>query len=369
MAKQILLKNIKQALFILFLFASVSCDPDIEEDILDNIPPFSEVGMPLFTALPLDQENFTRFIPLGNLNPPGHTLPTDHHYFVLTDYLNIVPVYAPGKIWITEIRSSYHHSEDFTDYDITFYACREVMAIYGHISSLSTELSNYYADAPAEYSDTYDTFTITSKRLFVEIDSGEIIGTAGGNPGQHCLDFGVYDSRVCYSFANPSRYHQHYKHAVPCLDYYEETLQNTLESMCERSIEPIGGTVALDIPGSAQGNWFTPGEPTYPEDMNLALVHDNIDPAIPVFSVGTSISALPCGCYSFSVSGSGFANRDSCNISADGNLYNFPFNLGTPDSFIIVIQLVNANTLRIEIQAESDAPWDTFLGIQQDFVR
>src|SRR5690242_9125489 len=37
-------------------------------------------GNTLYTALPTDLSGVSGIVPLGNLNPTGHTLPTDHIY-------------------------------------------------------------------------------------------------------------------------------------------------------------------------------------------------------------------------------------------------------------------------------------------------
>ena len=37
-------------------------------------------GSLVFKASPLELSTIRQIVPLGNLNPPGHTLPTDHIY-------------------------------------------------------------------------------------------------------------------------------------------------------------------------------------------------------------------------------------------------------------------------------------------------
>ena len=41
---------------------------------------------------------------------------------------------------------------------------------------------------------------------------------------------------------------------------------------------------------TAAGRWFRFDSPTYPEEPHLALVHDNFNPGLGVFSVGTPIT-------------------------------------------------------------------------------
>src|SRR5947207_3415667 len=38
-------------------------------------------GTPVFTQLPIDAGVISSIVPIGNLNPPDHTLPTNHSYF------------------------------------------------------------------------------------------------------------------------------------------------------------------------------------------------------------------------------------------------------------------------------------------------
>lgn len=55
-----------------------------------------------------------------------------------------------------------------------------------------------------------------------------------------------------------------------------------------RIIAPTCGTIMQDIAGTAQGRWFF--DTSSGEDRHLALVHDNVDPRVGVFSVGTSLT-------------------------------------------------------------------------------
>jgi hypothetical protein len=50
-------------------------------------------------ASPIEVSNLDLILPLGNLSPPSHTLPTDHIYFYvgyLRPEIRGVPVFAPG---------------------------------------------------------------------------------------------------------------------------------------------------------------------------------------------------------------------------------------------------------------------------------
>jgi hypothetical protein len=57
------------------------------------------------TQPPLRLDEFTEIVPLGNLNPPGHTFPSDHVYLYLVAPRKPHAVFAPaaGEVdWIFE---------------------------------------------------------------------------------------------------------------------------------------------------------------------------------------------------------------------------------------------------------------------------
>ncbi|MBI3261127.1 hypothetical protein HYZ64_02005, partial [Candidatus Berkelbacteria bacterium] len=62
----------------------------------------------LFSVAPVAPTDFLSIVPLGNLSPPDHTVPTDHIYVVIKEHNNIDPsqdktVRAPGDITIQSI--------------------------------------------------------------------------------------------------------------------------------------------------------------------------------------------------------------------------------------------------------------------------
>jgi hypothetical protein len=68
-------------------------------------------GRGSFTRSPMNLSEFKYATPLGNLNPPGHTLPTDHVYFYWVspdhrtsgDMDTMRSVFAPGSGTVTWI--------------------------------------------------------------------------------------------------------------------------------------------------------------------------------------------------------------------------------------------------------------------------
>ncbi|MBI2091453.1 MAG: hypothetical protein HYY43_05430 [Deltaproteobacteria bacterium] len=318
----------------------------------------------LFTALPMALADFRGLVPLGTLNPSGHTLPTDHLYFYirLTDPANSssdpasVNVYAPGNIRITEVSVSEHLSANppYSDYTITFYPCEELHAYFGHIQSLSSSFSGQVGsvtDNCETYSTGGESFSSCSKTVSIDVAAGALLGTAG-RKSQLALDFGAYDSRITpEGFANQSRFTTSYPYAVCPVDYFSASLKNNLETRfssytgaTQRTADPVCGEVGQDVSETAQGLWFLPNTATYPEDPHLALAHDNITPSIGVFSVGTSLTGVDSGVYTFTPVSSGFINRDFSGVTADGNRYCYE----TGEGVVFMLQLANSATLHIQ---------------------
>ena len=99
-----------------------------------------------------------------------------------------------------------------------------------------------------------------------------------------------------------------------------------------------------DVPGTAQGRWYL--GTSAQDDRNLALVHDNVDPAIGAISVGTAIPPLPSRVYRFTPAMSGRVRTDFSLVTADGSIHCYDAT-DAPDR-VILLQLLSATTVRIE---------------------
>ena len=344
----------------------------------------------LFDNSPLAYEDFVAIVPLGNFNPPGHTLPSDHVYFYLSDPATEYSVISPGNITIIEVRSVEHLSESpvFIDYDIIFKQtlCNSRRFRFGHLSSLSQNILSEI-DLDNSTCTTYSTGGKIFKScrlegLKIDLYSGDSVGTAGGNFDQNALDFFAYDFSIKNGYANPQRYENtHLPYAACPLNYYSSDTKTVLVSMLGdsagnvlRTIQPLCGEVEQDVPSTAQGNWFPLGfSGVYPEDTHLTLAHDNVDPTTPIFSVGTSIPGIATGKYSYEPGNNGEINREFANIISDGKIY--CYELEYTDGYrvpstIVLIKLLDENTLRIEKQtADSCNPPYYFESSYADFVR
>jgi len=319
------------------------------------------------------------WVPLGALNPPAHTFPTDHQYIYITAVSNgaPVPLYAPGNMTVTGARVvRYSTGATGEDYGLDFAPCREVSASFGHVRTLSSSLMSAlgaFDQQCSSYSPNpgLDVTTCYSKRVSVKVAAGEVIGTTAG------LDLLVFDTRVApLSYANASRWisnasgFDHF-HVAPFSDYYAEPARSTVRSMLgsfdgktKRTAEPIGGTIATDVAGTAQGTWLSPSASTYPETPHLAVVPDNVDPSRIDVSIGASQPGMAAGAYTFAPVASGVINRDPSTITPSQSIYCWEIGYSALDRRgVVLVQLPDANTLVVDARSGStrtcagEQPW------------
>jgi len=321
-------------------------------------------------AMPLKDDAYTAITPLGRLGPPSHTLPTEHHYLVLKPDPGralAAPVYAMAAGWVVEVSSVEHVGAGYTDYDLKLGLCRDFSIGYGHLSELAEDLRA--ALGPPSRCNTYSTGGDTYKRcgfdVRVPVVAGQLLGMAGGNPGQYALDLGAKDRRrVQNAFVNHERYEREAAdllYAVSPLAYLKGDLRKAARERtggwggARRSAEPPFGTVAYDVPGTAMGNWFREGRPFYPEDPHLALVPDEVDPGIQVISAGASLGALSGYLVRFTPQATGTVNRGFDTIR-DESVYCYP--TGDPHTSApagrVLLRLAGRAGLLAEFQAGKD---------------
>ena len=106
------MKNILKLLLLIgtILIASVVIsipflinNDDDNDDDDDEPEPFC-VENPL-DSHPVNMTRLYKIFPLGNLNPPGHTYPSDHIYFYpkVPEFAEGFEIYVPGNMTITSI--------------------------------------------------------------------------------------------------------------------------------------------------------------------------------------------------------------------------------------------------------------------------
>lgn len=300
-------------------------------------------GKELFTVFPLKESDYDSITPLGNLNPTGHTFPTDHLYVQVSGLekygyesgnpANRKALLAPTDMYITKIAKS-EEIGGIADYAIEFSPCRDALGKFGHVGSLSPKIKDEIAKINTKC-DEYSTGGNNYKNceypsLKIQVKAGEEIGGAGDGRSA-MLDIWMSDYREPQiKRANPSRWDAGRNYVSCFLDYYPITQNDTFYDLLrgpngdKRTKEPRCGTVEVDVAGTAQGVWFynLQGQ-IQQEDEHLALAWDNIQTDKQVFSVGTAgqNGGVKSGAYSFVPKTDGQVDHDFSQVSADGNVY------------------------------------------------
>lgn len=260
-----------------------------------------------FSVAPISVDLLQAIRPLGTLNPPSHTFPTQHTYWyakgAFLSGLSVLPevpdVVAPGQITLTRVARVEFHDRDYRfDYSVDFAPCDEIYGWFGHLSELAPEL--IAALEPFDDCSTRSTADESLTECFshreVQLAPGDRIGRAGiyGN-----LDFGTLDHRVAHPFANPERVPWLVNITCP-VDYFTPAVQAELEPLLgafdgayPRTVEPVCGEVSYDRPGTAAGVWVLEDLPEgFVEGYGLALARDNVLADIPAVSIGNIGTAL-----------------------------------------------------------------------------
>jgi hypothetical protein len=144
--------------------------------------------------------------PLGSINPPGHTLPTEHLYFHLVgareEALTAVLV-APGDIWITHIRANYGSTQDAVDYSIHFAVCQDVFGYFNHVKEISLPLQQII-EAQGCPDGAISGSRDCPMQVLEPIAAGTALGSVGKRQGN--FDLGIWDVREERSTATQERY-------------------------------------------------------------------------------------------------------------------------------------------------------------------
>ena len=339
-------------------------------------------GNALFSIPPVALSNVVGWEPLGPMSPPSHTFPTDHQYLYvanptpngsLPQTRPSYPLIAPANIRVVMLASGTISASGVTDYSIYFQPCADVAGQFGHVGTLSGPLAalvntinqrcNTYEPAPG--------FPVTqcqSSNLAIDIPAGTQIGTVGDG-GSIALDWWLQDRRLSpLHFANATRFSVRpdnfdTAHTVGASDYFTPSMANQIaakvgrfDGAIKRTLLPLGGSIAVDVDATARGYWFKSGQPYPPESSHAALVPDYVTPdSVQVFSLGVSQATVGSRLQVFAPTRSGTINRAFESITADGNTYCYEFNsnlfFGNAAN-IILVQLVNTTTLKIEVQPQ-----------------
>jgi hypothetical protein len=297
-------------------------------------------------ASPVDPSLVDFILPLGNLNPPSHTFPTDHIYFYvgyLRPEIGGVPVFAPGDGIISAIIS---HTND------------------SKVMVRATNTISYYVDHVV-----LDSAIAQGAR----ITSGQKLGTSGS--GGFGIDLGVTDdARTLTGFITPARYPFETVHAEAPLKYFEEPMRSRLYDLVRRDGADRDGRIDFDQPGRLIGNWFletlSVSESSQPGAWTklLAFVADNIRPSERRISVGGTLAVT--GTFAVDAGTPSFAD-----VTAASGLVRYGLSFGSSENVqgtiigTMLVQMADGVHIRAEIVPASGGMVAQFSPAAQTYTR
>lgn len=313
---------------------------------------------PALTTLPMDPAQLEAIAPLGNIDPPDHTLPTDHMYMMYpygtTDQRTL---YAPANIVVTAVSygSVYENGTlKSADYAVVMYPCSELKLIFGHVDTLHDTLAA--AIGPVDLSASNCTsstqgaeeITNCNWNVDVPLSAGQLIGTADG------WDlWATYEGFVSPNVVSPAYYHN--VDAVCPLDYFANPLKIQLYALVKRDGEPKCGQAYQDKPDTLQGGWFAHQHPTQAKtdwSSHFSLAHHSQES-----NVGILALASEDFMYRFSPRHSGTLNREPSETTP-GVLYCYQHegDQRMPNGTIagtgkVLLKLLDGHTMQLEHQS------------------
>lgn len=349
-----------------------------------------DISEPFFTVMPMEPNDFHAFRPLGFTSPPIHVFPAKHSNFAISkpgeEYYKR-PVKFPGDVTVTSVNSLELIGQNKTGYQIYFQPCEEFKAYFYHLSSVTELLMNELRKDTNPTCRQYPVGKgidgkLCQYRTNFKVSAGNLAGYSGDAAG---VDFGAVDYRIDpLSFANLADYTEELLHYTSPVLYFAPEVRVQLEKKIgsydgevKRTIAPKTGLIAQDIKGTAQGNWFPPGQNwsqiPFPDPAPfVALIHEYVNPREPLFSIGNSIKGVSPGLYTFDIQSGGKVNRDFGDVKADGTIYCYDsfksgqttghLPLGKIDGTLLV-SLPNEKTLKVEKSGSagttcvSSEPW------------
>jgi len=271
-----------------------------------------------FEASPVDIARINRATPLGNLNPPGHTFPTDHIYFYMNGTsLVTVRAIAPGTV------SQLYFNSYFSDYRIEF----------THTSTFSSYL-DHVKNPPA------------AVVVGTEVATGDFLGYS--DPTTTALDLGVIDMDVTRGFIVPARYIDRSLHGGDPYSYFIEPFRSQLLAKNPRTVEPRGGVFDYDIDGRLVGNWFLEGIPADNQAAgidysygHLAFVYDMVTPSEIHISCGGTLALSP---FNRKVLGNS-PNPNSVSVSSG----RIKYELVVSPPAVLMVEMLGNRSIRAEV--------------------
>jgi len=283
-------------------------------------------GTLVFRASLVDPSVLDFILPLGNLNPPGHTLPTDHIYF----YVGFTRPQNRGVAVTVPGDGTLQHILNRGNADV-----RVLVRVNSTFS--------YYVDHVILDADIREGMRLTA---------GQRLGASGLN--SFGVDLGVINSSRSLGFVTPARYSADTLNADAPLKYYEEPLRSQLYAMVRRDAAEKDGKIDFDVFGSLSGNWFHESLAMSESAVSagwarhLAFVYDNVQPGQPRISIGGTLALT--GIFGVNSSSPAFdAVRPESGLVSFGLVRAGV--LGAPEGTAVgtlLVQMIDESRIRVE---------------------
>lgn len=284
---------------------------------------------------------------LGNLNPPGHTLPTDHVYFYQRSLA------GPGSPFDGSTRTVRAPAR---------------AAVKFVINGSGGEVSMGFA-ATSTFIYYLDHFTPRAGlSVGTVVESGETIGTTNTT-----LDLGAYDlSQPLIGFASPARYPDTTRYAVSPWKYFTEPLRSDLYAKIYRApgAADRDGRIDIDVAGRLVGAWYDTSVPMTTDASGpanwakaLSFAYDYFDPSLVRISIGGTIA--PAGVWAIEAG----APRPADVSTASGQVN---YRLSHPDGRpygLMLVEMTSATGIRVEVLPGSTATSAAFSANARTYVR
>ena len=305
------------------------------------------------THLPFDPDTLEQIVPLGNVAPPGHVLPTEHMY-MFRKQGSLQHVRAPGDGLIVRLSGTQDLDGGQEDFGFQFALCRDVYLYMLHITELREDLARVLkAGRCRDTGHLADgqRYRYCDARAAVKVKAGELIGRVARG---HSFDMGAYDERSRLAHAEPNHYRSRSPHIVCPLDLFAPKPRAALYAKVRRQAEPRCGRVMQDVPGTLAGNWFAGEAYTDRNDhwgRMLSFAEYNSDPAEGVAGIGGTVSS-PAR-LQFRLRNEGRINRRFEQVSSDGQVYCYQgsetggsHGVNRGDS--LLVRMLDARTIEVE---------------------
>lgn len=290
----------------------------------------------VFTASPITNAAIAAITPLGNLNAPGHTYPTDHMYIVTTTSVaDAHNVYAAAAGTVV---SAYQPGG--TDYKIIIEVDRSFYYYYDHL---------HLAGGIAVGS---------------TVSAGQVVGTNSGLAA--AVDFGVYNFNLTplTGILNSCLLESEAYVDSP-IKYFTVGLQTTLYGHITVSGGATqDGRIDYDQSGKLVGNWVLDGHLALDStDYQLAFVYNVSNHGLRI-SVGGSLAG---GGAVYAVQGGAtdFASITQASGQVDYRLYvssNGDTSVSGVQYGVLSVQMLSSSQIKVEIFSGNLGSSGTFDG-------